>query len=176
MDLNIAIRSKKKPGLTQVLYATEEILTTIAEPTATPTTQAQKVTISGDHVFVTGEGFRKMFVNLDKSNFNLEGSGDRFSKTNKAMLKCFIPGDQKEVAAMIKDDPSFLILMQQNPCQSGSYWQLGTKCDLATIDAASTKWTSGTIDGSTVMGWEFDLMCYQDTVYYYEGEVTLPTP
>jgi hypothetical protein len=176
MDLNVAVRSKKKPGMTEVLYATRESLATIAEPVANPSTQEAKVSIAANHTFAEGDGFRRMFVNLDKSNLNLEGAGDRYSKTNKIMLKCFIPGDSKFVAAMVKDDPDFLVLVRQNPCQSGSFWQIGTKCDLATIEAGSLKWTSGTIDGSTVMGWEFDLMCYQDTIYYYEGQVTLAEP
>lgn len=173
MDLNVALRNRKKPGMTEVLYATREALSSIAEPPASPTTQEQKVTITANHAFNEGEGFRKMFVNLDKSNLALEGAGDRYSKTNKIMLKCFIPGDSKQVAAMVKDDPDFLILVRQNPCQSGAMWQVGTKCDLPTIEAGSLKWTSGTIDGGTVMGWEFDLMCYQDTIYFYEGQVTL---
>ncbi len=175
MDLNISTRSRKKPGLTEVLYAMREDLNVIAEPAPNPSNQAAKVTVAGNHTFQVGQGWRKMFVNLDKSNVGFEGSGDRYSKTGKMMIKCFIPGDKKEVAAMIKDDPEMLLLVRQNPCQTGSLWQIGTKCDFATIDGASTKWTSGTIDGNTVMGWEFDVFCYQDTLYYYEGEVTLPT-
>lgn len=175
MDLNVANRSKKKNGLTRVLYATKEAFTTIAEPAAVPGDQEDKVTIDSDHEFSVGEGFREIFVNRDKSKFGWEGSGDRYSKTGKSMLVLFIPGDDKNFAALIKDDPDLMFLIQQNPCQSGSYWQLGTKCDLASFDASSAKWTSGTIDGQEVMGWEVTFFNYQDTVYYYEGVVTMAT-
>lgn len=173
MDLNVANRSKKKPGLTRILYATKESLATIAEPPSTGT-PAERVTIATDHTFTSGEGFREMFINRDKSVLGWEGSGDRYSKTGKSMITVFIPGDDKNVSALVKDDPDILFLIQQNPCQSGSFWQLGTKCDLASYDASATKWTSGTIDGQTVMGWEMVFFNYQDTVYYYEGAVTLP--
>lgn len=174
MDLNVATRSKKKPGLTQALYAFHGELTTIGEPASSPSTQAAKVTITTSHVFAEGNGFRKIFVNTEKSKLGFKGSGDRYSKSGKMSLMCFIPGDAKEVAAMIKDDPDFIFLVQQNPCQSGSYWQVGTKCDPATINAESMQWTSGVIDGTETMGWEFEVTAVQDTVYYYEGTVTEP--
>ncbi|MFN8698315.1 MAG: hypothetical protein ACK505_00105 [Flavobacteriales bacterium] len=175
MDLNIATKSSTKPGLTKVLYALKSTFTTIAEPPASPTTQAQKVTIADDHVFASGQGWREAFMNDDRTNLAFEGQGDRFSKTGKLTLNLIIPGDEKTVAAMIKDDPEMILLIQKNPCQSGAYYQLGTKCKGATIEGGAT-WASGVADGSEVMGWEIPISCNQDTLYYYEGEVTLPTP
>lgn len=175
MDLNIDYKSARKPGLTQCLYALYDELSTVAEPVPS-TTPESKVTITADHVFsATGNGWRKMFLNTKKSMLDFQGAGDEFSGSGEVRVKCFIPGDEKAVAAMIQLNPEFLILVQQAPCQAGSYWQIGTKCNGANIDLSTAKWTSGTVDGKTVMGWEFDIVSTQDTLYYYEGTVTLPT-
>lgn len=175
MDFAIESKSSKKPGLTQCLYAVYSDLSTVAGPTP-GLTQDSKVTITADHVFTDVEnGWRKMFVNLYKSNLMFEGQGDQFSGTGIMRLKCFIPGDEKTTSAFIKDNPELLLLVQKNPCQTGGYWQLGNKCDAARIVMSSAKWTSGTIDGKETMGWEFDMEAIQDTIYYYEGVVTLPS-
>lgn len=171
MDFAIQNRSIKKKGLTRVLYAVKSDFTTLAEPPASPSTQAEKVTISTNHAFAEGNGFREAWVNLDTSKLDLEISGSRYSKSGKAKLSMMIPGDSANISAFVQDDPELIILVQQNPCQSGAYWQIGTKCQGANI-AAGAKWTSGAQEGDD-MGWEIPIEANQSSVLYYTGTVTM---
>ena len=175
MDMNVATKSLAKPGMVELLYAIYDDVEVISGPVPS-TTQQSKVVITGDHTFfVETDGWRKMFVNIKKSMLEFQGAGDEFAGSGEMRLKCFVPGNDKNVAAFIKDNFEYLFLVKMNPCQNGEYLQLGTKCDAARVDMNTVKWTSGTVDGKTTMGWEFDIMSIQDTIYYYQGVVTLPT-
>lgn len=175
MNLNIGYKSAAKPGLTQVLYAIYDELETIGEPVPS-TTPESKVTVTASHTFSSeGNGFRKIFLNPKKSTLEFIGAGDEYSGSGECRLKLFYPGDEKAWDAFILLNPELLILVQKNPCQTGGYWQVGTKCNAANIDMGTVKWTSGTVDGKTTMGWEFDVMAVQATKLHYEGTVTLAT-
>lgn len=173
MDYDVKNRSNKKSGLTAVYYAKMEDIVTIAEIGPTFTTQASKVSIYDNHTFATDDGFRVMYVDKEKSKLTWEGLGERGSGTGKCVLSCFIPGNRAAVAAMIADNPEMMFLTQLNPCQSGEYQQVGTKCDGAKIVPGSTNWTTGLINGSEVMGWTVTFECYQDSPIYYWGDLTL---
>lgn len=175
MDFEIATQSTKPSGITRILYAVKSELSTIAEPPSSPATQEEAVTIASDHVFSdVDNGWREIFFNDDQSVAEFETTGDRFAKTGKSMVKVIIPGDKKEVAAFIAADPELIILVQENPCQAGMLQQIGTKCRGAKIEGGA-KWTSGTANGETVIGWEVTISCNQPSKLWYGGVVTLPS-
>lgn len=175
MDFQISERapgSKRTPGLVEVLYAVKSVLSTIATPTASPTTQAQKVTITTAHVPITDEGFRSMYISSRKSEWMFESAGDEDAKSVTMQINAFIPGMTPEQAAFLYDDPDMIILVPNGPCGTSEYLQLGTKCDGVKIK--SFKAGSKRFGGTDAKGIELVLESSQGFITFYNAAIPLP--
>lgn len=172
MDLEISSPSTKtNRGVGKVYVALVDDFLVLADLPASPTTQSEKVTIAADHTFTAPKGFQEFSASPWSNAYEADITGDEDSKTIHAKVKLFVPGKKKEVAALIKDNKRFIVLVQDNPCQETEYYQVGSKCSPAMI-AAEGGFKSGTNkDGKK--GYEITLECYQPCELFYSGALTI---
>lgn len=175
MDFLISDRapgSKRSPGLVEVLYMLKSDIATLQTPTASPTTQAEKVTIDDAHVPVTDEGFRAMYISARKSEHQTDSAGDEDAKSAVEKIVGFIPGITPEIAAFLYDDPELIILVPNGPCGTSEYRQLGTKCEGVKIK--EWKYSSKKFGGTEAKGVELTLEATQTNMLFYTAAVPLP--
>ncbi len=174
MDLELSAESTNtQTGVAKVFIAPVGDFLVQADLTASPTNQGDKVTISGNHTFTSPKGWQEVFASPFSKTYEADILGDEDNKSIHAKVKIFIPGKKKEVAAFIKDNPKFIVLVQNVPCQDAEYYQVGSKCAPAVI-AAEGGFKSGTMkDGKK--GYEITLECYQPCEIFYGGTVTMST-
>lgn len=173
MDFNIAAKGPSEvPGIgTHAWYAKYDEFVNIATTPANPATQAEKVTIDDDHTFGVGDGFRKMYVDVDNSMLDGTGYGTKHNKGVTMALNAFFPGTKKEFAAFLKDNPELIVLVPDATCGNGELKQIGTKCSPAHIDPEWT-YNSATAGSNDNRGFEFRIVCHQPSLLWYAGTVT----
>lgn len=144
---------------------------TIAQLPASPSTQAEKVTISDDHTFGVGAGFEKLYVDQRKTNYQVTGTGSVENKGGRAEVVAMFPGTKKEFDAFLKDNPELICLVEDPDCSAGVKKQIGTKCSPARIDVDWT-YNSGTVGEDEDRGYAFKIFAHQSGNLYYEGALT----
>ena len=174
-DFQIATKpANKRPGVGRYIWYTSVDEVTLATVPASPTTQAEKVTIDDDHTFAsTSNGWRKMWIDQETSNVIFAGVGAIGSKGATGTIQVMIPGTKKEVAAFIKDDPELVILVP-NPDCDGEYLQLGNACSPLLIQP-DYEFKTGTVSGTDMKGFTINLKYTTDVPTWYTGVVTEPT-
>jgi hypothetical protein len=164
--------SIQSPGLGIVYYSEVGNFTAIAGLPASPTTQAEKVTISDDHTFPTDEGFREIYSTDNRKKFDVNGFGGRESGGADNIIELFYPGSREEFDAFLKDDPELIILVGNPDCSSGKFSQIGTKCSPAKI-MKDWNFTSQVKGASEDAGYLFKVQAFQASKLTYTGTVTL---
>jgi hypothetical protein len=159
--------SSNAPGLKKkVLYAPISKFTTIAVPTTQETGEATDVTISGDHTFEIGEGFRTMYTTLDTGKLMSESIGERDGKGHNTKIECFHPGTKAEAVAFSKicQNEEFIVLVEG---LDGQYYQVGTEKLGAEM---VSNFDSGTVSSGR-KGFSFIVETF-DMFYLYDGAIT----
>lgn len=174
MNFDLATASTNtQNGVARVYIAAESDFLVQADLPASPTTQDEKVTISGNHTFTSPKGFQLVKGSPYSTTYEADIIGDEDNKTIHAKVKIFIPGKKKAAAAFVKDNPRIIALVENVPCQDSEYYQVGTKCAPAVL-AAEGGFKSGTMkDGKK--GTELTFECYQPCELFYGGTLTLST-
>lgn len=176
MDFQIANKpagNKRVPGVGKIHIAEISTFLSIKSVFASPATQAEKVTIDGDHTFNGTEGFRRMYTTAEKTDLEASAIGEEDSKGRKVMAKCFFPGSLPEFEAFLLDDPDMIAIIEPFPCNGVDRFQLGTSCSPAKI-APDHVFKAGTVKEG-VKGYEFNLVAYQPSLLFYPGAITEPT-
>lgn len=165
--------AQKTPGVIEALYCLKSDLTTISTPIASPTTQAEKVTISVAHVAAVNEGFRKIYISTKKAEAIFKGVGDEDGQSVDGELDAFIPGITPEWAAFLYDQPELIVLIPDGPCGTSRYYQLGTKCDGARVKEWEAK--TGKFGSTEVKGIQVKIGAVQSSILFYTAAVPLPS-
>ena len=172
MDFNVATKAssaKRAPGLVELWFCKKDELSTIAVPLASPSTQAEKVTIDGPHVATVGNGFQKLYISTRKSKGMWATEGDQDSKSVKHSVEVFVPGMTKEIAALLFDDPEMIVLYPNGPCGTSEYLQIGTKCDGGYIEKAEGG--TETFGGTNAKGTTLTISASQSAIYFYNDAI-----
>jgi hypothetical protein len=175
MDFDIASKVAgvdRNPGLGRIWYAELGDFDTLAGVYASPSTQAEKVTIDGDHTFTGTEGFRLMYTTAEKRSLETSVVGEEDSKGKMVDISAFFPGTDEEFEAFLLDDPDLICIVEPFPCNGTKKLQVGTACAPAKIVEDSYK--SGTIKEG-VKGYEFKIRAYQGSLLFYPGTITEPS-
>jgi len=178
MDFGITLKTagvNTTPGLGNVWYAELSEFNVLASVFATPSSQAEKVTIDGDHTFTVGtDGFRLMYTTAEKRDLESAGIGEEDSKGRMVEVLCFFPGTSAEFEAFLLDDPELICVVEPFPCNGTNRLQIGTSCAPAKI-APDHSFKAGTVKEG-VKGYEFKIRSYQPSLLFYQGVITEPTP
>ena len=157
-------------GTTQTMYwAPVDDFATLSAPTPTPTTPAERVTISDDHVFNTGKCFKSIYLTLDKATIEALLQGDRDGKSFKNMFKGFTPGAKADLLgfiSVIKNEKFIAIIKLSDTVMI----QLGSADFYAEIAAGGFK---SATNGAGTRGVEFDIESMAPDIYTYTGAVSL---
>jgi hypothetical protein len=153
-----------------VMFAPVNTATTWAVPVATPTLLGQKVTIPGDHIFPTDEGFMSLHSKKDSVTITGETTGDAGAQSIVWTLRHTILGDsastQEQLQEMLNDD-LILLAKDQDCIAGGGYVQLGDECTQPNIKVS--------FDGKTTAEGlkEYTLEAtVKNKKFWYEGTVT----
>jgi hypothetical protein len=175
-DFNISSKGpNKRAGVGRFAwYSAISEIETIASLPASPSTQADKVTISDDHIFTGTNGFRKMYVDQDQANLIATGIGTIESKAADITLQVYFPGTKKEFAAFIKDDPEMILLVPSPDCDDNEYIQVGSGCSPARINP-DWEFKTGTTSGNDGKGFMVNIKATASSVVWYAGTLTEAT-
>lgn len=177
MDYQIANKvagENRKPGLGKINYAELSTFDNLATVFASPSNQAEKVTIDGAHTFnnpVT-EGFFELYATDTLRMLETEVVGERDSKGKKVTVSGFFPGTSEEFEAFLLDDPDLILLCEPFPCNGTKIIQVGTACSPARIVEDSYK-TGTNAEGKK--GYEFKIEAFQSSLLFYTGPIPRPT-
>lgn len=174
MAFDIATKGPNEtPGIASFAWiAKHSDFLVIAGLPASPSTQAQKVTIADNHTFTPPKGFEKMYIDVDNSMLEGAGFGTKDNKGATMRLNAFFPGTKVEFAAFLKDNPELIVLVPDGNCDGvPRYQQIGTKCSPAKI-VAEWAYNSATAGSTDNRGFEFQIECHQGSLLFYTGTVT----
>lgn len=168
------ISSGQNPtGLARRIFLQEiSKFTTIAQPSASPTTQADEMKITTDHTFTGTVGFHQLFVHENTPELDGENVGEDGSPTRTYKVMGFHPNYNPALEAETSVDKSYIVLVERVCVGSGKYFQLGTQCLGAKIKSVLK---SGKTREGGRFGHEIEIEATQVGLYEYTGEVTPDT-
>lgn len=157
----------------EVLFAPEEWFTTIASPPAIETVPGDDIIITTDHVFIDADhGFIKLQFTDRTAEFNMDQVGETGSESLDCKLKGFYSGVSNALMSFMGKPFDGIVLVQDNNCAVGTYWQLGMSCNLA----MKKGWKFGTSKkGEGKKGFDIGFESNQSQGLVYAGAIVLAT-
>ncbi len=181
MDIpRIGRPSKVIPGLGQELLIAEYgWFATLSAAQAPTANYGDDSIIIADHTFLTGKGFRSIYISNRESELLADYLGGQDSRAVRPNLPAFMPGINPVTTTFFSELKEYIVLVPDVLCSGDRYIQIGTACRRAEIPADSVKMKGGKAESNDPVGHEFVITGYADKIYYYEGVVTMyppPTP
>lgn len=158
------------PGLKLTIYfARLADILTMPTVAASPTTYAERVTITGDVVFKSTKCFKKIELTVRKSSLDGDGAGERQSKSHVNMAEFYLAHVTASVLGMIEehknDDLIFVV-----PQLDGVNRLLGSEALPATIEGWEVRGGKDVSDPKYVM---FRVEAVGRIAPFYEGDITV---
>lgn len=127
------------PGIGQYIYlaVASEILS-LKKPVAVPTTNAQIVTITEDHVMKEGKKAIRLYSVRNKGSYETKSSGGPKMKGSESTVKAFLPGDDATARGMIHNIQNRDLVLWV-PNRSGFVTQYGDEILWAQVDSYTIK-------------------------------------
>lgn len=178
MDFGISnLAEHRSKGVASIWYAERSEFDAIAQLPASPADLAAEVTIADTHTFLTTHGFRQIFVDTKKTRITSTPTGGEYSQGSEVKLATFIPGNAKELVAMLKRRPDLILIVENPGCEGNGQdpIQLGTNCNKVTIATADFD-SQTTETGGDDPGWTVEFSCVTAApLVFYAGTIT-PAP
>lgn len=169
-DLDWADGSNNDGGLANyVYYAPLSHVNTFPTVPASPTTNADVVTIADDFVMETGKKFLKVYCTRDMGELTSKMVGETDSKSYENKVDLFIPGNEAEIAAFlekIKNTNAVWLV----PDREGKVRVLGSENLPAKIEVGET--TSGKKAGDA-RGTKMTISSVGRIAPFYTGDIPL---
>ena len=157
-----------RPGLTKKILLAPvsafDVVADVADPNATG---PERVTISGDHTFLTGQGFTEMYTTLDTGKLMAESIGERDGRGHSVKVECFHPGTKAEAMAFAETAlyDEFILLVEE---LEGEHIQVGDKTLGADV---LNSFDTGTVSSGR-KGYQFTFESFAP-LRKYEGAITM---
>ena len=168
---NLTTPKNVASGVAQVLlYAPISDFTSIAVPTAPFANPGDSITITGDHTFAAGKGFKTLALAPQHNSLDSKPRGDVGLNGLGQEAKIFIPGSYVELhenMAEMLNTPMIVLIEDVEELGSGTFYQLGINGLAAYTSGPFTTGTSK--DGKK--GYENNIIC-DHPITYYKGTVT----
>jgi hypothetical protein len=160
------------PGIARGYLVRVSDIDTEAKPTASPTTDLERMKIVGSHSLAAGKYWAKIYSTLGKGNLKYENEGTRDFENFKTTGILFYPSTRKEAIAMSSAilGQDLIILLEENS-ESEYYLQVGTRKLPARVVSAGD-WGSE-LNGEKGITFNIEAFHGKKPVYFYDGLIPL---
>jgi hypothetical protein len=152
----------------QIFVVETKDIDTEGVPMSSPTTLAEKVTISDTHVLATGKKFTAIDVELDTGELQAKIAGDRGGKSVKPEVDFQLSRFNPQSLGFMKtvNNGRFIVLV---PLPDGSVVQVGSKDFPAEINAEGSTGKNA----SGVRATKFKVESMANAIFFYQGTIDL---
>lgn len=173
MDIaNLAGTASNLPGMGSRVYVIElDFIDTYGAFKTPIVAPGDNKIITGDHVPLTGKGFRVWETEDDVSNFAIPITGSRSSLGLKPEVNIYIPGLSADLLWTMDQNKKYMVLLEAYGCNALQKLQIGDACNPARL-TPSDGFKSGTSGGNDPRGVMLKIAANY-SAWIYEGDVTL---
>lgn len=153
------------PGLSTFFFSELSSFDVLADPLA------DSQLISGDHTFVSGEGWKKAYIISEKHTGKATTAGSLGSQTLKYEMEVFIPGIDEPVLDFIKNalNDQFITMHRDADCSNPMLYQIGNACRGARM---TCDMVIGTFEPTGEKGFTCKFI-WAGIMYLYTGVMTM---